>query len=63
MTSFTLLRMPRTNSLVILSIDKNHNFEQHHRVTETSVNSLIEKLKQGQIESIYITQNAAKNSS
>jgi hypothetical protein len=55
--------MPRSNSLVILSIDKNHNFEQHHRVTETTVNSLIEKLKQGQIESIYITQNAANNSS
>jgi hypothetical protein len=55
-----MLRMPRSNSLVILSIDKNHNFEQHHRVTETTVNSLIEKLKQGQIESIYITQNAAR---
>ncbi len=55
--------MSGPNSLVILSIDKNHNFEQHHRVTKTMVDSLIEKLKQGQIESIYITQNAANNSS
>jgi hypothetical protein len=55
--------MSRPNSLIILSIDKNHNFEQHHRVTKTVVNSLIEKLKQGHIESIYITQNATTNPS
>jgi hypothetical protein len=55
--------MSRPNSLVLLSIDKNHNFEQHHRVTKTVVDSLIEKLKQGQIESIYITQNATTNPS